>query len=195
MRYIKRYENYQDLYVLDLTDTNLKELPKLSKELKKLYCFDNKIEELPELPNSLNELRCGRNKLEVLPKLPDTLELLSCPENKLEYLPKLPNTLIKLLCHQNKLKELPELPDTLKYLCCDDNPFEYPLPKEIVDKYKFKNHNLYTMARLKVFNTKEWQREFLTKFPEKWQDIEWITHPDIKIEFDYLFGSKDLGIL
>ena len=96
------------------------EIPKLSENLKLLYCRNIGLEELPILPNSLEKLICNFNKLKKLPNLPDSLETLICSHNNLEELPNLPDSLKELIFdHNNNLITLPKLPDNIK-LFIDD---------------------------------------------------------------------------
>jgi len=117
MKYIKYFERIEA--TLSYAYLKLTKLPKLSKNLKKLYCSGNFLSELPELPSELIELQCMANKLTELPELPSGLIELYCVGNKLTKLPKLPKTLEKLACYDNNLTELPILPEGLEYLSFD----------------------------------------------------------------------------
>jgi Leucine-rich repeat (LRR) protein len=113
--------NNQDV-VLDLTDSDLEELPELPPNLKKLFCSGNRLTSLPPLPDTLELLVCGWNKLTELPQLPARLEELQCENNNLTSLPVLPNTLIVLNCEDNQITELPQIPFRLTHLNARNNP-------------------------------------------------------------------------
>ena len=72
MKYLKTFEQ-QIITELDLSDSNLTELPDLPNTLKTLSCDNNQLTELPDLPDTLEELRCSYNELK---KLPDIVTLI-----------------------------------------------------------------------------------------------------------------------
>jgi len=90
---------------LDLGTLNLRTLPRLPINVKRLSCAFNKLTHLPNLPESLEELVCFDNRLRSLPKLPNTLTTLICFSNNLTILPKLPESLQVLLLFDNPLPE------------------------------------------------------------------------------------------
>jgi hypothetical protein len=104
--------NSKELY---LCGFQLKLLPRLPYNLRKLNCSINHLTSLPPLPNNLRELNCRYNKLTNLPTLPKNLEKLDCGNNKLISLPSLPNSLYRLQCGNNPLTSLPTLSNTLPY--------------------------------------------------------------------------------
>ena len=142
--------------------------------------------------NTQTNMDVSRKGLSSLPKLPISLETLYCNYNKLTSLPELPDSLRYLSCYNNQLSSLPELPNTLITLSCHNNPFKEPLSKEIVDKFKLEN--IYTIESINLFKTYEFQKEFLER-TGRIQDIEEWVLPQIKIEFDYLYSSIELGLL
>jgi len=149
---------------------------------------------LPELPDDCIYLDCSENYLTKLPKLPKTLTGLSCFMNKITELPELPSNLRTLDCCHNKLKYLPEIPDSLTSLICYINDWAEPIKSEIA--IRFDLYNLYNNEQLDRFNSEEYQREFLTKYPERFQDLTFKKlniHPIIRKEFAYLFEGEDMG--
>jgi len=108
--------------VLDLTDSDLAELPQLPPNLKQLLCSGNKLTSLPPLPDTLKLLICGHNQLTELPPLPDSLEELDCEHNNLTSLPILNNRLKVLVCEDNQITELPQIPLRLTHLNARNNP-------------------------------------------------------------------------
>jgi Leucine-rich repeat (LRR) protein len=108
--------------VLDLTDSDLAELPPLPPNLKQLLCSGNQLTSLPPLPDTLELLICGSNRLRELPPLPIGLQTLHCERNNLSSLPPLPNTLIELNCEYNEITELPKIPYRITSLNARDNP-------------------------------------------------------------------------
>jgi hypothetical protein len=48
----------------------------------------------------------------------------------------------------------------------------------------------------KIYGSYEYQKEFLTEFPEKYKDLEFVGYNDkIKEEFDWLFNAVDMGLM
>jgi hypothetical protein len=144
--------NNQDV-VLDLTDSDLEELPPLPPNLKKLLCSGNRLTSLPQLPDTLELLVCGWNKLTELPQLPARLEELQCENNNLTLLPVLPNTLIVLNCEDNQITELPQIPFRLTHLNARNNPIvkltnlpearDFPQVEIFVDVLNFNSAKIY----------------------------------------------------
>ncbi len=179
---------------LDVSKQGLTVLPELSETLKTLWCYSNQLKELPVLPQTLEKLYCTSNQLKELPALPESLKYLWCNSNQLKELPELPKSLTTLYCGYNKLKSLPELPESLTEFGCDSNPFTYPLSRKIIDKFKLDESKLYTDDIVEVFKIYEWQAEFLEDFPWKYEDISYFVLDQIKIDFDYIYDSIDMGI-
>jgi Leucine-rich repeat (LRR) protein len=139
--------------VLDLTDSDLAELPQLPPNLKKLLCSGNQLTSLPPLPDTLELLICGWNKLTELPPLPAKLEVVHCENNNLTSLPMLPNTLIELNCEDNQITELPQIPLRLTHLNARNNPIikltnlpdarHFPDVEIFVDDLNFNSAKIY----------------------------------------------------
>ena len=129
---------------LKYINKNYKELPKLTSNLKVLYCDNNSLlERLPELPSSLKNLFCYDNLLlTTLPALPKSIIFLDCSGNNL--LTTLSRSIIyckKLIynynyCHHyKKYKDLNYL-ESLPYLinkCIEEYYY-----KPIMDYYNSK---------------------------------------------------------
>jgi len=183
-----------NLLILDCFDNKLTSLPELQNSLRELNCNNNYLTFLPELPDSLIQLSCDNNKLTSLPKLPQTLENLFCNSIELTSLPELPNSIQILHCNGNNLEYLPELPKSLRIFSCSNNKWKEPIKKEIVDKFNL--YALYTKEHIELFSSEEYQRDFLTEHPERFQDLscEGITvHPVIRKEFSYIFEGEGMG--
>ena len=216
MKYIKNYKIFEKKIItsLDFTSRKKGDLPELPKTLQQLYCPShnltylpelpsslvylhcnaNYITELPKLPPKLQALFCSHNRLSLLPELPNTIKRLECGNNKLTSLPELPTTLDYLNCSNNKLTELPELPKSLTYLDCDNNDWKEPIKKEYAIKFKLRFD--YTFDQLELFCSEDFQREFLTKKPERFEDLSYWgveVEPVIRKEFEYIFDGGDMG--
>jgi len=124
-----------NLFKLKINNNLLTELPSLSSDLKLLDCSYNKLISLSNLPTDLRHLFCENNQLNSLPKLPNKLSILCCCTNKLTILPNLNNKLLILDCGENKLTSLPNLPNSLEILYCFDN-FLTSLPDLQTDKHE-----------------------------------------------------------
>jgi hypothetical protein len=110
---------------LSIEFTDIRELPKLSANLTRLYISRTSIERLPLLLHlSLFELILEHNpKLEKIPPLPHTLNKLICVNSAIRELPVIPPGVFTLFCWKNQLVSLPEIPRNLRYLQCAGNPF------------------------------------------------------------------------
>jgi len=204
-----RFDNKKDLYnlpnnleELECVGIKLLELPELPNTLKYLYCSVNRLKSLPKLPGTLIELYCRDNNLTELPKLPVTLQILSCYNNKLTELPELPNSLSSLFCHDNKLKNLPDLPDTLTKFSCFNNPFECPIGKDIIEKFKLNILKLYTRQKMTQFKTKKYQDFLLDKYYSKFADIVYNFdllgiefHEEVKQKYEHLFTGLQYNLI
>ena len=226
MKYLKSFENYENFvhYYSDgdtkLTISNrnytefpkdfiikdtvehincscnkLTSLPELPKNLKELICYSNRLTSLPSLPETLIKLDCDKNWLKYLPKLPESLKSLSCMNTDLIHLPELPKNLLSLSCIYTKLEDLPELPKNLTY--CD---IRFAKWKEPVSPENFKilknDINIYSQEQIDNFSSFEFQKEFLTKFPEKLKYLEFFGYADgIEELFPHLFDMDELGLL
>lgn len=115
---------------LDISFSNICELPELPNTLEKLIIDYTNIRRIESLPQKLKYFDCQECGLELLPPLPEGLRYLNCSSGVLTKLPPLPSTLRVLLCSYNKLREFPKLPDGLVRLECDYNLF-HRLPDEL----------------------------------------------------------------
>ena len=115
-------ENVKKIYC---TLNQLRTLPELPKKLTILFCNNNQLVTLPRLPEKLEQLMCEFNQLQTLPELPEKLEGLFCNNNHLVTLPRLPEKLTRLFCNNNQLRTLPQLPQKLVSLFCRDNQLDY----------------------------------------------------------------------
>ena len=125
--------------LLDLSDLQLDELPKLPEDLQSLDCAKNNLTRIHNLPSGLIQLFCDNNDINELPsRLPNDLDILTCSNNNLTDLPDLPKRLSHLECNHNHLTSLSMIPDTLIELECahNDLPESYKKHKgEIMKDY------------------------------------------------------------
>jgi hypothetical protein len=180
---------------LNCSVNKLTSLPELPTNLKELICYNNKLTSLPKLPNTLVNLDCDKNNIKELPELPESLEILSCMRNDIKHLPKLPKNLKDLTCIYTKLEDLPKLPENMMF--CDIRFTNY---KEPVSPENFKilknDMNIYSQEQIDKFSSFEFQKEFLTKHPEKFENLKHIGYADgIEELFPHLFDMDELGLL
>jgi Leucine-rich repeat (LRR) protein len=105
---------------------NLKELPEIPYNTRKLYCCDNQLTVLPELPDCVFRIECDNNNLIEIIKFPSSLKYLFCSNNQLTGIPELPSKLEILWCDNNKLTALPSSLTQckqLRELRCSGNNF------------------------------------------------------------------------
>ena len=194
-KHLKNIEEIpENILEFDCSYNDLVSLPTLPKNLKVLDCYQNLIYELLDLPDSLEEISASNNQLREILKLPKSLIRLECDHNNLTYFPELPSNLEGLLCDCNQLRYLPDLPESLTTLVCWDNNWDEPIKKEIIDKFDL--HETYTKEQIKRFSGENFQRIFLKKNDERFQDLncDGLTiHPIIRKEFAYLFEGSDMG--
>jgi hypothetical protein len=120
--------------MLNLSNLNLKELPKLPIGVRQLNCAGNELESLPDLPDSLTWLNCSNNQLQsLLDKIPNGLRELYCKGNQLQSLPQLPEGLVVLECNDNEIMCLPVLPSSLSSLTISVSKLKYPPPEKLPD--------------------------------------------------------------
>jgi len=164
------YYNYEKVEELDLSHSQLTELPDLSlwPNLKRLNCSFNNIRKLPTvLPSSLEYFNCSFNLIDELPDLSNCIHLkyINFSSNKVSLFPtKLSSSLEYINCFSNKLVCLPsELPPLLKYFNCFHNNISYlpcllPNELEYFDCYANPIYALpnlpYTLKHFYAFNTK-----------------------------------------
>ena len=163
--------------------------------LTNLWCSKNHLPSLDVSTNTaLTHLYCYNNQLPSLDVSANTaLTYLYCYNNQLPSLDVSGATaLAHLNCSSNHLTRLPKLPDSLRVLYCSNNPFEEPISQDIIKKFNLNESKLYTEERVKVFKSYEWQKEFLKKHPERFNDIHFWILPEIKEEFKNL-GNKTIN--
>ena len=142
--------NFSSLVSLNVSDNELKVLPKLPPNLKTLRCTNNKLTVLPNLPASLTILTCDNNRLSSLPTLPKSLKQLNCSLNNLASLPELPRTIEGFYCSYNQITVLPALSASLTDMgCANNNISELPtLPKNLILLSCFNNPSLKCLPTL-----------------------------------------------
>lgn len=119
---------------LSIEFTEINELPRLPKHLRRLYICRSNLERLPDrLPGDIFELILEYiHRIDKLPPLPNKLGKLVCVNTSIRELPPLPEDLYLLYCWDNQLTRLPRIPTRLRYFRCAGNPFsEMPWIKEL----------------------------------------------------------------
>jgi hypothetical protein len=112
---------------LSIEHTEIRELPDLSSNLRRLYISSSSIERLPDhLPLDMTELILERlSNITKLPQhLPPNLSKLICISTGVPELPELPIDMYTLYCWDNQLSRLPAIPCGLRTIRCSGNPFE-----------------------------------------------------------------------
>ncbi len=114
--------------------TQLESIPSTLHEFSISECVN--IKSIPPLPHNLKKLYVSSLPIKVLPELPDSLVHLDADECRyLSHLPsKLPSNLEVLYVSYTSISELPPLPDSLLHLDCADTEVDSlpPLPNKIV---------------------------------------------------------------
>ncbi len=177
--------NLNNLIEISIVYVNLKYLPKLNSNLKKIVCVNTLLTSLPELPNSLEYLDCSINQLISLPTLPNSLEHLNCSYNQLISLPELPNKLKYLYCENNNLINLPNLPNNLYSLSISDNNIKtiFTLPNNLKSLY-YNNNKAINLPILPIsLRVLEYNNNYITELIN-----------NFVIVIDYDFGWYNINI-
>jgi len=187
---------------LKIGKRNIEKMNDLPGDIEILSCYNLGLIKLPMLPDSLKEIYCGCNELVELPELPKTLVLLNCFSNKLIELPELPKSLNFLSCTNNKLSKLPTLPNKLVQLYCANNPFECPIEKDIIERYKMNIKTIYTEQKIEEYRTLDYQYFLLDKYGYKINDIVYNFnglgiefHNELKLKYDHLFTGLQYNLI
>jgi len=171
------------------------------KKINVFTCDYNNLKNLKYSPINVGWFSCEHNKLTSLIGAPETISgNFSCEYNNLKSLKGIQNTIIEgdFNCSNNKLTSLDFLPENIEgTLFCDHNNWTYPIPDHIVVKYNIDYTNIYTSEQYEYFESFEFQKKFLTEFPEKYNDILlYFGYADgIKEEFDWLFNAVEMGLM
>ena len=100
--------------ILDLSNLELKSLPKIPDNIETLILNNNKLSELPLLPEKLTDLYVDNNELTEIDLLPKGLEFISCRNNRILFFTEIPDSLKFLDCRYNLLYNEPEVPKNCK---------------------------------------------------------------------------------
>ena len=154
-------------YVNEKTDKiiihyNVKNWPKLPKNLKELYCNYNRVEYLPELPSKLITLYCHNNLLRELPELPNILNYLDCSSNLLTNITDISLNLKVLHCYNNPLERLPN--GITKSFVNDLYRYSEYFKQNVI---KWINNEPSHYDLLKIYLTKEQKNYFNREFKLK----------------------------
>jgi len=172
-------------------------------------CSDNDLEDLDDYPNDVGGgFYCRNNKwkkpipIKTIKKFDIDIEDLYTDNQKekfssydfqYEYLTKNALNYINLYFFgiSDKIKEdFDWLFDTI------DNNWDKHISTDILNKYNILPQNLYPPEIIEKFGSYNYQKPFLTQFPEKYKDLEFFGFSDeIKEEFDWLFNAIDMGLM
>ena len=194
MKYLKSFENYtnENETVLSFNKLDINEIPKeflpLKNNLVELHCHHcRNLSVLPELPNTLKVLWCYETVITELPKLPNTLKVLWCYDTVITVLPELPDSLTSLWCANNKISILPDFPKNLDLIYIGNNPWIEPIPFEWYNNSDDRL-DIYNKEQKKKFQSYEFQKEFVEKYPLRLKDLNPIgINREIRKEYAYLF--------
>lgn len=194
---LKGIEKFENLRSLSCHGGKLKDLKGLEycTKLNDLVCWGNKLTSLKEIKNltKITRLFCHTNPIGTLKDLENlvNMEHLECNDNNLDNLKGIENMkkLDMLTCDDNNLKNLEEIRElsSLEYVSCKNNPLEYPLWIENCNFH-------YDDGKETYFKTYDFQKKFLTEYPEKVSDLKQIGYAEgIKQEFPSLFTGMEWG--
>lgn len=166
--------------------------------LERLYCTvtDLNSQELIYIMDliKLKKLGLGGNNLENLEGVEKLINLTDIYvwNNNLKDLKELKNliNLKTIYCEHNNLINLNDIINLLNinYVSSGDNPWEYPIP------IRFLNESTYTSGQINRFKTYELQKDFLTKYPERADDLKpFGFHEKIREEFPDLVEGIEFG--
>ena len=154
---IERINKWKFLQILDLSNLNLDELPKLPENLLQLLCNNNnKLKYINKLPKYLKKINISNNYLESLTHLPESLEVLNCINNNIKMITYIPSTLKVLYIDSiNILND-----EQIKVLFSQktriyNNELELINILSEINKRKEINRNKETEAKRKEIDTKE----------------------------------------
>jgi Leucine-rich repeat (LRR) protein len=143
---LQNHQDYENIApnIVDLfiNDSELTELPDISHftKLETLDISNNNIKILPKLPSNLNELSCCNNKIEIIEQFFSRLQILMANNNRLvsiyyprtlkrleindnpniTTIPKLTN-LNRLLCNNTRIVELSDFPNLIVLDCINSS--------------------------------------------------------------------------
>jgi len=100
------------------------------------------------------------------------------------------------------LIKLPKLPESLEKIYCSNNPFECPISKDIIEKYKMNIKQLYTIKKKNDFKTLEYQLFLMDKYYNKFADIVYNFseldiefHDEVKLKYEHLFSGLIFNLI
>jgi len=237
MKYIKTYEQvtneytFSDLFSDKFDPANIFEYTCLREELTSLDgienlpnltyfdCGINTIKSLKPLKilKNLESLYCSNNEITSFKGLEELVNLknIGCNDNKIQSLLPLKNlkNLKTLEVSSNKLTTLDGIENLtkLKDFDCRNNNIRDLIPSKFLDyKYSY-GHDWERKYYVPMILSYEFQKETLTKNPDKledlinnikhfdkWndcrKDVKFEIHPKIKEEFTHLFDMKGIGL-
>lgn len=103
-------------------------------------------------------------------------------------------------CYSNELTSFEHIPEFIGgVIYCDDNNWTNPISYEYMIKYTIidsEKYKIYTEEQEEEFRSYDFQKDFLTKTPEKYKDLEYLGYnKQIKEEFDWIFNASDMGLM
>jgi len=199
MKYIKYFEGLND-FMYDnrfLTTLNKLEIPLPDHIKGDFYCRNNKLTSLEGGPKIVDYVfNCTQNKLTTLEFCPNYVgSNFNCSHNELTTLEFFPEYVGGILdCSNNKLTSIDNIAlYSIDMIYCSNNNWIDVIPYKI---YLNAFDSPYTDNQYFKFRSYEYQKEFLTKTPEKYNDLESVGYVNgIKEEFDWLFNAIDMGLM
>ena len=128
-------------------------------ELRVIDLSNTQIIDVPILPPRLEVLAISQSQVQYLPELPETLKILKASHGRLRELPVVPRGMLKISVRSNQLRDLPfssirECQDLVE-LRYDGNPFEVVFPEDFLEwvdrqfhQYNQQNHVFIRRFRL-----------------------------------------------
>ena len=200
MKYLKYFENSKDIRISSQSITTLKD-EKIPEILHgNLDCSNNMLHDIIGSPKIIyGNFDC---KFNILLSLIGSPEIVygdfDCTFNSIRNLDGSPKEIHgNFDCRNNQLTSLDNGPEIVtNTFFCKNNPWKFPIPLDIIKKYRLSWLTIYTHEQEEKFRSYEYQKDFLTKYPERYKDLIYLGYdPKIKEEFDWLFNASDMGLM
>lgn len=104
----------ESLIYCNLSDNDLKVLPKFKNNLRELFVNDTKIESIDDLPDSVLEIYATSNSIPIINNLPKALEVLKIYKSEIIGIKcKIPDSVRILDLYDNNLRNVPNIPNSI----------------------------------------------------------------------------------
>lgn len=147
---LSKYETFELIKHLDISNKNIKNLEFLPKNLEVLNCSHNQITYIPELPETLTELNCSNNQISSLSNLPKNLKILDCSHNQINNL-DIPDNIEELNYDNNLLEGYPIFKPKMKLLSANQNlltEFDYSKIPRTLRKIYLNDNKITSFPRI-----------------------------------------------